>query len=177
MLTTGIENKRCKKCDKTKPTSEFYRQGRNYTTYCKDCMKALSRQRVLDGRDKASKIKYEQKLGHFRGNSGGRGRVSLLHKMCVEMLRNAKKRSLFADNEFNLTLDFVKSLVSDFCENNHHVITLKKNPFKPSLDRIDNAKGYTTDNVVICWQIENYCKNTFAEEDVIEFCKRKLGLL
>ena len=33
------------------------------------------------------------------------------------------------------------------------------------------------ENVIVCWQIENYCKNSFSEDDVIEFCKRKLGLI
>lgn len=47
----------------------------------------------------------------------------------------------------------------------------KNNPFSPSIDRIDNAKGYTKDNCqVILWSI-NLFKNNFNEKVVFEIAK------
>ena len=44
--------------------------------------------------------------------------------------------------------------------------------FKPStasLDRIDNSKGYTKDNVRFVSAIFNFARNVFSDEDVIDF--------
>ena len=88
-----------------------------------------------------------------------------------------KKRSIYGNKSFDLSKEYVTKIVTEFCNKNYHVLTKNKNPFKPSLDRIDNNQGYTIGNVVVCWQIENYCKNVFTSEDVIEFCKRKLNII
>lgn len=183
---TEKTHKTCSKCKTEKPLTEFYKSGRRYTGWCKICMKDLSRQRVLDGRDKVSKIKYELKHGHDRNNlpprknvphNKGVRLVSDMHKVSKEMYRNMVKRATFADLEIDITFENLLKMVQEFCSNNYHVITAKKHPFKPSIDRIDSSKGYTINNVRICWMIENLCKNTFTDDDVIEFCKRKLNLL
>lgn len=182
---TEKTHKTCSKCKTEKPLTEFYKRSRSYTAWCKDCMKELSRQRVFDGRDKVSKIKYELKNGHDRKNpkpkrephNKGVRHVSDLHKMVKEMHRNMKKRAIFSNLEIEITFEELLKMVEDFCNSNYHIISTKKHPFKPSIDRIDPQKGYTKENTKICWMIENLCKNTFTENDVIEFCKRKLNLL
>ena len=45
------------------------------------------------------------------------------------------------------------------------------NPWKPSLDRIDSAKGYTKGNVRFVTVIGNFCKQGFSDEEVIAFGK------
>ena len=139
-------------------------------------MKELSKQRVKDGRDKQSKQKYESKKREQNPREVKKEKVTVLHKMCVSMVKNAKKRALFANRDFDLDIEFVEQKIYEFAKENACDITLEKKPFKPSIDRIDNTKGYTKDNVKICWLIENYCKNTFTDEDVIEFCRRKLKM-
>jgi hypothetical protein len=101
----------------------------------------------------------------------------MFKKITLEMWRNATKRAIRNGKASTLTLEQVRIMVKAFCETNFCVMTTQKHPFKPSLDRTDNSKGYTPDNVKIVWLIENYCRNTFAEEEVTEFCKRRLGLL
>jgi hypothetical protein len=44
-----------------------------------------------------------------------------------------------------------------------------KNPFNPSPDRIDNTKGYSKDNVQWVVFIYNTMRNSFEEEDVLNF--------
>lgn len=179
-----LPTKTCTNCNTEKNTSEFYRRNRGYTSWCRECLKALSKQRVLDGRDRISKIKYEQKNGHDRNNlkpraspNKGKQTVTIQHKISKAMYKNMKKRALYSNLDCTLTFDEGETMVDDFCKKNYCELSLKKHPFKPSIDRIDSSKGYSIDNVRICWLIENLCKNTFSEEDVIEFCKRKLGLL
>jgi len=44
-------------------------------------------------------------------------------------------------------------------------------PLKPSLDRIDNAKGYLKGNVRFVTTIANYAKQIYTDEQLIEFCR------
>lgn len=50
-----------------------------------------------------------------------------------------------------------------------------KNPWSPSLDRIDNTLGYTKENVQLTCVMYNLCKHTFLEEDVKDFATQLLA--
>ena len=175
MTFSHVEERKCTKCKTVKPISEFYQNARGNTQWCKECLRELSRQRVKDGRDRESKLKYEAKHNVVREP---RKRLTDLEKCVRELYHNLKKRSIYLmpDKPFDITKEWLQEQVTDFCKNNYHVLAVKS-PFKPSVDRIDNKNGYTQNNVRIIWLIENYCRNTFTDEEVIEFCKRKLGLL
>jgi len=99
-----------------------------------------------------------------------------LQKAANESYRNIKKRCLYNEIDFDIDRLWIEEQFQDFCSKNYHSFD-GKNPFQPSIDRINGKKGYTKENVRVCWLIENYCKNTFNDEQVIEFCKRKLGLI
>lgn len=46
-----------------------------------------------------------------------------------------------------------------------------KNPWVPSIDRIDSSKPYTKDNVQVVVYMYNVCKSEFAHKDVVKFCR------
>lgn len=46
-----------------------------------------------------------------------------------------------------------------------------KNPWVPSIDRIDSSRPYSRDNVNIVVYMYNVCKAEFSHEDVVKFCK------
>jgi hypothetical protein len=46
-----------------------------------------------------------------------------------------------------------------------------KNPFVPSLDRIDSNKPYLKDNIQLVVFMYNVCKAEFEHKDVVKFCK------
>ena len=46
-----------------------------------------------------------------------------------------------------------------------------KNPWVPSLDRIDSSKPYVKDNVQLVVFMYNVCKAEFTHLDVVKFCK------
>ena len=46
-----------------------------------------------------------------------------------------------------------------------------KNPWVPSIDRIDSSKPYLRDNVQVVVYMYNVCKAEFAHEDVVKFCR------
>lgn len=41
---------------------------------------------------------------------------------------------------------------------------------RPSLDRIDSSKGYHIGNVRLVWHFANQAKNTFTDEQFVQFC-------
>lgn len=46
-----------------------------------------------------------------------------------------------------------------------------KNPWVPSIDRIDSSKPYAKDNVQLVVYMYNVCKAEFAHADVVKFCR------
>ncbi len=46
-----------------------------------------------------------------------------------------------------------------------------KNPWVPSIDRIDSSKPYVKDNVQLVVYMYNVCKAEFAHVDVVKFCR------
>ena len=46
-----------------------------------------------------------------------------------------------------------------------------KNPYVPSLDRIDSSKPYSKDNVKLVVYMHNMCKSEFSHDNVVKFCK------
>jgi hypothetical protein len=47
----------------------------------------------------------------------------------------------------------------------------KRDPWKPSLDRIDSSKGYLKGNVRFVTVIANSAKQVWDDETVVEFCR------
>lgn len=46
-----------------------------------------------------------------------------------------------------------------------------RNPYSPSLDRIDGSKGYTKDNVQVVCSWYNIAKNEYSDEQMLAFCR------
>jgi hypothetical protein len=46
-----------------------------------------------------------------------------------------------------------------------------KNPWVPSIDRIDSTKPYLKDNVQVVVYMYNVCKSEFSHIDVVNFCR------
>jgi len=47
-----------------------------------------------------------------------------------------------------------------------------KNPYSPSIDRIDSSKGYTKQNVrIVLWQV-NLMRGEISDEEIIVICKK-----
>lgn len=88
-----------------------------------------------------------------------------LHRMCVEARSRAKKREL----EFSITKDDVKW--NDVCPVLGIAITMERSKghggdnHSPSLDRIDNDKGYVPGNVRLISNRANKLKNTMTKEE------------
>lgn len=103
---------------------------------------------------------------------------------CNRLRSSAKQRGL----EFNIEYTDILNLMVDVCpvlgiELNYELGGNKGKvlPCSPSVDRIDNSKGYTKDNIIIISQLANKVKHSLLLEEipivlekVIEFYTRYL---
>ena len=88
------------------------------------------------------------------------------------MWHNAKTRAKENNYSFDLTEEWIENkLINGFCEvtNLPFVITYLtgKQPWAPSLDKIDPLKGYTMDNTRVVVWLYNAAKNVFSDNDVL----------
>lgn len=113
--------------------------------------------------------RYQKEHNIRRDNQGKRGRSR-------NMIDNAKRRAIDKDLDFNLDIDYLESIAPDICP----VLNIPldyysssgiqgRNPYGPSLDRFDNSKGYTKDNVrIISWRANSLKSDaTIAEIEAI----------
>jgi hypothetical protein len=93
------------------------------------------------------------------------------------LLKRCKNSARVRSYEFDLMLEDIYKLTEDMtCSVTGHKLSWHwegkgSNPWAPSLDRKDNAKGYTLDNVrVVCW-IFNLSRNVWDDSIVAEFAQ------
>jgi hypothetical protein len=90
------------------------------------------------------------------------------------MLARAKSRSKTRNHEFNI--EFEDIIVPEYCPILN--IKLEYNSGRaggesnsPSLDRIDNTKGYVKGNVIVISQLANCMKSSSSPEELKQFAK------
>jgi hypothetical protein len=91
--------------------------------------------------------------------------------------RNNKKYSSLIDFNSNYILELFQKQ-NGMCGyfNIPLVITeIHKHPFKPSIDRIDNTKGYTKDNIILCCLMSNMGRNS-CDYDEWKTCLNSLEI-
>lgn len=113
----------------------------------------------------SAKCRYEE-AKEFNRNKAN---TDVLQKL-KQSLSGAKRRSRNNGMEFNLTTDFVVDLFDGLCSRTGVKLTAV-GAFAPSLDRIDNNKGYTKDNVqIVCWMY-NRAKAEDTEDMVLKMAR------
>jgi hypothetical protein len=154
--------KKCKKCGVIKDEKDFYKPNRSST--CKECHLTITREykrkkREDDDYKNLEKLKQKERRIRLWQNS---------------LLHDCKHRGL----EFDLDVDFINHLYEnqngkcfwfgvDIIPSEN-----KKHPQQPSIDRIDNKKGYVKDNVVLSCYSANIGRNENDIKTWIEFLKK-----
>lgn len=163
--------KTCSKCKVEKPLNEFYdnpRHGKD--TYCKVCRVAYNKSRKdlnnTRRRDRNStEPEYREKVCKGRRDSHKRN-------LEVAMLGRARNRAIKLGVGFDLEIGDL--VIPDICPLLEVPIVPgeKGNYFStPSVDRVNNSKGYTKDNIRIISMLANSMKSSATEEQLLKFCK------
>lgn len=146
--------RKCLGCEQTLPISDFKQEehtrpdGIKYTStrrYCKPCF--LKRRR----RQRLCKEHWFRILFSGAKNSA----VKRKHK------------------EFDITKEYLYELLenqNDACYYTGRPFQYDTGPFKPSLDRVDNTKGYIVGNVCLCCWYVNQMKRDLPLDLFLETC-------
>lgn len=178
--------KRCPQCRIVKPLSEFYsgeKYDGGYSAYCKSCYVSLNQKNRNKQRDnKTARAAYARNPDKFKAIS----------KRNIEKMRSenpAKYRAKkFFDGKLergeiapDVTREYIEKLFretthcqccgrelclafNERCERSYHA-----NYLSPSIDRVDNNKGYVRSNMaIICWEC-NHRKTDLTLEDLEMF--------
>lgn len=142
-------DKQCLKCNLFKPTEDFYKSQRG--SKCKECT-------LLETRE-YKRIKRQDL--NFKTSESLKQKERRVRLWQNYLIHESRRRH--TDNDIDI--EFINEL---FDKQNGLCYWFKipllptsinKHPQKPSLDRLDNKKGYTKDNVVLCCYSANIGRN------------------
>jgi hypothetical protein len=164
-----MSEKSCSKCNVIKDVTQFYRNTDSkdgLRSWCKSCC----HQQTKKYRTEHPDIVKQQDTLHSRQY---RARQMVENpKLCKarDMIYNARRRAREKNIEFSITLDNLPWQTQDYCRAFPWVKLIWNNPKwqddSPSLDRIDNSRGYVPGNVEIISLRANKKKSDSTFEEI-----------
>jgi hypothetical protein len=158
---------KCTKCELWQNEDNFYtrKAGTKYS-WCKTCTKENNT------KEKSQKYRDENRE-HFKALK----RDSYKRNIVSHMIRAARARAKKFGWEFNL--DKTDIIIPDKCPilGIPIIVSHEDKDFGPSIDRIDNNKGYVKDNVIVISYRANRIKRDGDNSDrqkVAEFYRNQL---
>lgn len=128
--------------------------------YCSDCLVIHSR--------KKSREWYTNNIRECRVRANKRRAEKIRSNPQLRLFKASKSRAALTNKDFNLDLEDIKIPVE--CPI-LKVPMVFKSLYAPSVDRIDNTKGYVKGNVqVISWKA-NVMKNSATNEELVKFAE------
>lgn len=131
--TTRTMKQKCPKCSTENPTDFRKIIFKNNNSLCRGCNRTLSERRRSSKRERKEYMKeYACRISGWRKS-----------KQHVErwILQDARKWDAKHGMKFDLTKEFIQKMIKNGCE------YCGENNLRMTLDRIDNTKGHTKDNV------------------------------
>lgn len=180
----------CKKCKLEKPVSQFHndrkRADGKYPN-CMVCVNSYARNRHKNPEVKEKIRRYlEIKNNDFEFKEKAKIRGQRFYESIagrtVTLLNNCRKSPSGKTIKPTVTFEHIESsLKLGFCavtglkfqlDRAHQIETgNKKNPYAPSIDRINPNEGYTNENTrIVCWWY-NMAKGELTDQQMYEMCK------
>lgn len=119
---------------------------------------------------KGYEIKRKEKNKEYHN-----ARRTTISGRAAQMFHSSKHRAARKRLEFDLDKEWIIERLSKPCPRTNMpfslVIGWGRTWNAPSIDRIDNTKGYIKENCQIVVDMYNMCKSTYHENQVLEFAK------
>lgn len=181
-----VENKNCPKCQARKPLSEFYASSKydgGYSSYCKTCYVVLNKGNRVKGRDNAlarktyarNPEKYRIAVREYQNRLKRESPAAFRAKKFFDVKRDGVAPNVTREYLTELFTRVKKcqccgcDLVVEYEE--RETRRFRSNYAAPSIDRVNNQKGYTRENIaVICWQC-NHRKTNLTLSDLEMFSR------
>ena len=141
-----------------KPCPKGYISKRHIAGWCVECNTQTQKENRENNREE-----YNE---YFRGRyTTERRRASYFKHLEVELLDKARTRAKRKNLEFNITKDDI--VVPEKCPVfDEPIIKEVFNPMAPTLDRVDNTKGYVKGNVRVISKKANIMKGSLTIDDM-----------
>lgn len=144
-----MESKKCFKCGRVKPLSEFYKHKRmadGHLNKCKECAKNDVRVNYV------AKADYYHEYDRVRQRKNKRRILSLRYNGIVDRSTGRASRKYDVEGKPYLTKDEWNKWCDETSEKFDKLYRIWEasgfeRRYCPSVDRIDNSKGYTKDNL------------------------------
>lgn len=160
----------CNVCLVEKPLREYIKNDGVIKQRLKTCRKCCDEKLKAAHQTVFNKSRKEMKIRNKRTYySKTWGRAASLYT-------SARLRSKKLDRPFEITSNFIKEKIEKgICEKSGlkfdlSYVETRRNPFAPSVDRIDSNGGYTVENTQIVCSMYNAGKNEHDELDFIAMC-------
>lgn len=176
ILEIKVQEKYCPVCKCIKSSDEFGKSSKNLSTdglqfLCSDCYNYHNS--INKGKDSNYFRKLQASVdSEFKEYLRSEKRQNSRKNHISNMLNNAKKRASNKGLEFSLTKEDI--VIPELCPilKVPFIIGTKENyDFTPTIDRIDNSKGYTVDNIQIITNKANSMKNSANFEMLHNFAE------
>ena len=183
--------KLCPKCNQPKPLTDFNQcksRADGLNCYCRDCTKAYyadNRNRILEQKKEYAQTNKEH-IVDYRKQRYQSNKQSYIDRN-IEYTRNNWEWYLLQHSKENAskknlehTLSINDIVIPNKCP--YLTIALTREigqgqlPTNASIDRINNSKGYTPDNIRIISRLANTMKNKATKEQLITFAKNILKI-
>lgn len=160
--------KKCPQCGEEDLAN--FSPNRNYkdslNSWCKSCINKHQRDHRKEDRDYA-KARYDIVKKRYTKN-----RAKYLYQVCKA---RAKKNGL----DFSIIPEDI--IIPEFCPILGVRIVMEelshKEQYGPSVDRIDNARGYVKGNIMVISKKANAMKNSASIEELNKFCEYFTNLM
>lgn len=169
-----VEYKKCPTCGKILSKKSFYlspRMSSGLSTECQECTK-LRQQKNRINRGDRDKLKTKERYAKNIDKRRAEKRNYMLANPERHMFLAAKGRAKRKGIDFNLDINDI--IIQKECPilKVPYIRGTKGNySYSPSLDRIDNSKGYIKGNIQIISSLANTMKNSASTDELIQFAK------
>lgn len=204
-MSQNMKNKHCSKCKKYKTIENFTKDKKrkdSLSLYCRDCNRKINK--IIRKRNNTQRTAYNKKYRdlnrekynkwereYYRKNSEQHLQKSKKWRDSVKgtfrfIHLSAKQRAKRKKLEYSLSVEGLILIAQS--QNNRCSLTLipfdlkssdeyRVRPFAPSIDRIDNSKGYTFDNIRIVCVIVNKARNEYSYDIFDKMCRARVKVL
>lgn len=174
-------DKKCPLCQEVKPLEAFYKgqsYDGGYSPYCRPCTSIMNKRHRNPERDRPRRLeRYAKDKEKFRGltrANNERSKKENPAKWRAKKFFDVHREGVASD----VTREYLEELfrATTHCQCCGKVLCLeykeresrqfRSNPDAPSVDRVNNRKGYTRANIaIICWEC-NFRKTDLTIEDL-----------